>query len=220
MGSIRFVLIQGFLGGIAGVCLFFGILLQWMSGPNQLNVPMLAIGASITYYVAIGILGVLIVIAIYNSFTDKVFVHPDDKLFGNIFTFILFMALTLCFGYFQDESLQKTSYDSGVILLLLFIFVYVMLFFAKKIGFHELLMDDQFKREKELMARFILFTVLLGALLVFLRMLFDVIYAYLSYNWGVLFVGLATFVVLMIVGLSTWRKYEPIGPKKDLAPKE
>jgi hypothetical protein len=178
-------------------------------------------GAMVTYYVAVGILVILIIIAVYNSFTDKVFVHPDDKLFGNIFTFILFMALTLSFGYFQDSLLlEKASYDAGVILLLLFIFVYVMLFFAKRIGFHELLMDDQFKREKELMARFILFTVLLGALLVVMKIVFDMIYESLNYSWGVLCVGLATFVVLMVVGLSTWRKYEPIGPKEDIGPKE
>ncbi|MHA1682336.1 MAG: hypothetical protein ACTSUE_15475 [Promethearchaeota archaeon] len=202
--QIRLVFIAGILFGIAGTILFFAIALF------SLHIPGLDFASLIAYYVAVGLLVVLILVSLVNSFTTKVFVHPDDKLFGNIFTFILFMAITLSLGHFFDDDMKEFSYDSGVYILTTFVFIYCVLIIGRKIGFHELL-DDKSKREKELIARFILFSILIGALLVGMKYFYQILYDAFGYGWGVVIIGLSTFVVIMMIGLATWKKYEPVG---------
>ncbi|MBD3187144.1 hypothetical protein GF325_09970 [Candidatus Bathyarchaeota archaeon] len=170
----------------------------------------LEFGSLIAYYVAMGFLVALILVSLVNSFTQKVYVHPDDKLFGNIFTYILFMAVILTLGNFFDEQMKEFSYDAGVYILTTFVFVYLVLILARKIGFHELL-DDTNKREKELIARFILFSILVGAGLVFMKYLYDQLYEIMEYGWGVVIIGASTFIVIMLIGISSWKKYEPVG---------
>lgn len=194
------MLVQGFLGGVAGTILFFSVWL-W-------SISILQFGATIAYFVSIGLLGALIVISIINSFTTKTFVHPDDKIFGNTFTFILFMAELLCIGRFFPTA-DSFAYDAGVDVLTAFVFVYLVLYFGKAIGFIEML-ETKLRREKELSARFILLAILLGVILVFLKFIFDAIYTALGYNWGVFSIGIATFIVIMIIAILTWRKYEPV----------
>jgi hypothetical protein len=200
--QIRLVFVQGILAGIEGATLFFAILLQY------LGIAELQFGIQVTYYISLAMLGILILLSVINSFTQKVFVHPDDKLFGNIFCFILFMAEVLSFGHFFTEF-QKLAYDAGVSVLTIFVFVYLVLFFGKSIGFHDLL-DNNAKREKELIARFILFSILLGAILVALKFFYDWIYLTLGYGWGVFAIGMSTAAVIFFVGFLAWKKYEPI----------
>jgi hypothetical protein len=209
------VLVQGFLGGVAGTILFFSV---WLY-----SITILQVGATITYFVSVGLLGALIVISIINSFTTKTFVHPDDKIFGNTFTFILFMAELLTIGrFFPTVQVENFAYDAGVDVLTAFVFVYLVLYFGKAIGFIEML-ETKLRREKELSARFILLAILLGVILVFLKFIFDAIYTALGYNWGVFSIGIATFIVIMIIALLTWRKYEPVSkeaPKPAATPQE
>ncbi|MHA1791556.1 MAG: hypothetical protein ACTSVI_02860 [Promethearchaeota archaeon] len=206
------VFIQGILGGIGGTLLVFAILLKWLSKVVAGSEALSGIG-TVTYFIAGALLIISIITSVINTFTQKVFVHPDDKLIGNIFAFLLFMAIILSFGYFYDEH-QKTSYDAGVIVLITSTFVYLVFIFGNIIGFHELL-DNTTKREKEFVARFILFSILIGGVMVGLKFLFDYLYSAWGYSNGVLIVGFVTFGIIILIGVTTWKKYEPIGKNED-----
>ena len=165
--AVRLVLIQGFLGGIAGTILFFAIILFNLDAA----LPGLALAGIVTYFIAIGMLGILVFISIFNTFKPKTFVHPDDKLWGNLFVFILFVIEVLTFGHFYQTA-EEVSYTAGVMILIVFVFVYLVQFFGKSIGFHDML-DSKAKKEKEIVARFILLAMFLGGILVGLYSFFN-----------------------------------------------
>ncbi|MHA1369286.1 MAG: hypothetical protein ACTSWN_10960 [Promethearchaeota archaeon] len=191
------------MSGISGTILTFAILLYGVTGLQS--------SALVSYFVSIGITTAVTVISIFNSLTKRVFVHPDDKLFGNMFTYILFMAHTLTIGrFFPTDATKKLSYDAGVMILSVFIFVYLILYFGKSIGFHELIKDDASKRNKELVSRFVLFSVILGGVVLALKFLYDSLYVWVGYEWGVFIIGISTFLILLIIGVITWKKYEPV----------
>ncbi len=209
---MRLVLIQGLVGGISITILVFAILLQYL-------IPAVAL---ITYMISVGGLVVLVVISIISSFTQKIFIHPDDRLWSNTFTYILFMAVTLALGHFFNpavgdpptqafnESVRSFSYEAGAYVLITFVLIYLILFFSRKIGFHELIFEDSNKREKELVARFILFSILLGAVLVGLKYLLDKVYDLLQYTGGVWVIMSLSLVFIILISVLNWKKYSPI----------
>ncbi|NMC08361.1 MAG: hypothetical protein GYA24_24350 [Candidatus Lokiarchaeota archaeon] len=211
MPNMRLVLIQGFVGGIALAILVFAILLQF--------VPVIQSAAFISYIVSVCCLVALVLLSIISTFTQKTFIHPDDRLWGNTFCFILFMADTLALGHFFDplvygslvsDQVRLFSYNAGSSVLITFLLIYLVLFFSKKIGFHELIMGDPNKREKEIVARFILFSILLGAVLVGLKWLLDQLYLAVHYSLGVWIIMGISFGIIVLIAVTNWKKYAPV----------
>jgi len=169
-----------------------------------------------TYLFSVICLLVLVFLSVISTFQNRVFIHPDDRLFGNTLCFILFMADTLALGHFfppgpaENEMIRRFSYEAGSYVLITFVLIYLVLFFSRKIGFQELVAKDPEKREKEVVARFILFSILLGAILVGLKYLLDMLYGLLFYSGGVWIMMAASFVVIMLIALTNWKKYAPV----------
>ncbi len=214
MANMRLVLIQGFVGGIAIAILIVAVLLQYVT--------IIQSAAFIAYLVSVCCLAVLVLLSVISTFTQKTFIHPDDRLWGNTFCFILFMADTLSLGHFFDPviygdgegslstAMKEFSYNAGSSVLITFVLIYLVLFFSKKIGFHELIMGDPNKREKEIVARFILFSILLGAVLVGLRALLDQLFEILHYTWGVWLIMGISFCIIVLIAVTNWKKYAPV----------
>ncbi len=209
MPSIRLVPIQFFVGGIAAAILIIAILLQY--------VEVIRSAAFIAYLVSLCFLVALTIISVISTFTQKTFIHPDDRLIGNTVCFILFIAEMLAFGHFFDPSLGEISvnmrafsYNAGSSVLITFLLIYLVLFFSKSIGFHELIAGDPNKREKEIVARFILFSILLGGILVALKFLLDQMYIELTYTWGVWLIMGISFAIIIAIFITNWRKYAPV----------
>jgi hypothetical protein len=169
-----------------------------------------------TYLISVICLVVLVILSVISTFQTKTFIHPDDRLFGNTLCFILFMADTLALGHFFppgpliNETIRKFSYEAGSYVLITFVLIYLVLFFSKKVGFQELVAGDPGKREKEIVARFILFSILLGAILVSLKYLLDTLYGILTYTGGVWIIMAASFVIIMLIAVTNWKKYAPV----------
>ncbi len=214
MANLRLVLIQGFVGGIALAILVFAVLLQYVT--------IIQFAAFYAYIVSVCCLAVLVLFSVISTFTQKTFIHPDDRLWGNTFCFILFMADTLALGHFFDPAVYGTgvdslhvimkqfSYTAGSSVLITFLLIYLVLFFSKKIGFHELIMGDPNKREKEIVARFILFSILLGAILVALKFLLDLLYEALGFSIGVWIIMGISFGIIVLIAITNWKKYAPV----------
>ncbi|MEX2682839.1 MAG: hypothetical protein Q6373_014710 [Candidatus Sigynarchaeota archaeon] len=223
MPSMRLIPIQFFVGGIALAVLIVAILIQY--------VDVIQAAAFYAYIVSVCCLVVLVLLSIISTFTQKVFIHPDDRLWGNTFCFILFMADTLALGHFFDPDvygppgdpnslsnmMKIFSYNAGSSVLITFLLIYLVLFFSKKIGFHELIMGDPNKREKEIVARFILFSILLGAILIMLKFLLDQLYVSIGYTWGVWAIMGISFGVIILIAITNWKKYAPVA---DAAPEK
>jgi hypothetical protein len=212
MPNMRLVLIQGIVGGIALAILIMAIVLQYL-----VNVlPSIQTGIFITYLVSVCCLIFLVFLSVVSTFFSKAFIHPDDRLWGNTFCFVLFMADTLALGHFfpsgvaVNEVIRKFSYEAGSYVLITFILIYLVLFFSKKIGFHEIILGDPNKREKEIVARFILFSILLGAILVSLKYLLDIMYGFVNYTGGVWIMMISSFGIIMLIAFTNWKKYAPV----------
>lgn len=204
--SLRLVYVSGILGGVASMLLFFAIILYRVDDIRQYTLYLYLASASIT--------GVVTVASVFNSLTQRVFVHPDDKLVGNMFAYILFIAHILTIGHFFGDDFPQTerfSYDAGVLILTVFIFVYLVLMLGNRLGFHKMLKDDKLVRHKEVVSRFVLFSVLLGLVVLVLKFLFDTLYITVnSYEWSVFIIFLSTVGVMVLIGVLTWKKYEPV----------
>nr|MDO8110362.1 hypothetical protein [Candidatus Sigynarchaeota archaeon] len=214
MPNMRLVLIQGIVGGGALVILIIAILFQYIEAVQPI--------VRIMYIISVVMLVVLVLLSVIATFQTKTFIHPDDRLFGNTFTWILFMADTLALGHFFPPkdglgveipfnlAVRTFSYEAGAYVLITFVLIYLVLIFSKKIGFHELIMGDPNKREKEIVARFILFSILLGAILVGLKYLLTVAYEVLTYTGGVWIIMGLSVVIILLIAITNWKKYAPV----------
>nr|KXH72239.1 MAG: hypothetical protein AM325_01835 [Candidatus Thorarchaeota archaeon SMTZ1-45] len=207
---VRLTTIGNFLSGIGltllGVTIGVKYLLESLSAtPEQMQYP---------FYIwigALGILGVVLIISIINTFTEMTgFVHPDDKLLSNMLVYIHALGTLLTFGMLEgidaDEVTQGYLFDMGTMIVIAYIFLFVFVFFGSKIA-----EGAETGQVKEMTSRFMLVSLVLGVIMAGVYLLMSIIKNTWSYGWasGALFLLAVVLVVVIVFFLG--RRYEPVG---------
>ncbi len=207
---VRLTTIGNFLSGIGltllGVTIGLKYLLESLSATQeQMQYP---------FYIwigALGMLGVVLIISIINTFTEMTgFVHPDDKLLSNMLVYIHALGTLLTFGMLDgidaDPVTQGYLFDMGTMIVIAYIFLFVFVFFGSKIA-----EGAETGQVKEMTSRFMLVSLVLGVIMAGVYLLLSVIKNTWSYGWasGALFLLAVVLVVVIVFFLG--RRYEPVG---------
>ncbi len=205
---VRITTIGNFLSGIGLALLGFTIGVKWLldsvsASPDQLVYP---------FYIWIGALGVLavvLIISIINTFTEMTgYVHPDDKLISNMLVYIHALGTLLTYGLLTgiDETIQGYMFDMGTMIVIAYIFLFVFVFFGSRIS-----EGAETGQIKEMTSRFMIVSLVLGVIMAGVYLVTSIIKDTLTYGWaaGVLF-GIAVLLVVCIV-IFLGRRYEPVG---------
>jgi hypothetical protein len=205
---IRVTTIGNFLSGIGLAALGFAIILKYIldslsASPAQLLYPFYV------WAVALGVLGVVLLISIVNTFTEITgFVHPDDKLVSNMLVYIHALGTLLTFGLLEgvDALTQGYLFDMGTMIVIAYIFLFVFVFFGSKIA-----VGADTGQVKEMTSRFMLVSLVLGVIMAGVYLVLSIIKNTFSYGWaaGALFILAFALVVLIVFFLG--RRYEPVG---------
>lgn len=206
---VRLTTIGNFLSGI-GLTLLAGAigakaLLDIVSAtPTLLLIPFYI------WLIALGVLAIVLIIAIINTFTEITgFVHPDDKMMSNMLVYMMSIATLLTFGLLNegsDPTIQGYLFDMGTMIVIAYVFLFVFVFFGTRIT-----EGAETGQTKEMTSRFMIVSLILGVIMAGVYLTSSVVYDSLSYGWaaGVLF-GIAVLLVFGIV-IFLGRKYEPVG---------
>ena len=205
---VRLTTIGNFLSGIGltllGVTIGVKALLDAVTAtPDQLVYP---------FYIwlgALGVLAVVLIISIINTFTEITgFVHPDDKMMSNMLVYIMSIGTLLTFGLLEGTSatIQGYLFDMGTMIVIAYIFLFVFVFFGSRIS-----EGAETGQTKEMTSRFMIVSLVLGVIMAGVYLATSVIRDTLSYGWaaGALF-GIAVLLVVVIV-VFLGRRYEPVG---------
>jgi hypothetical protein len=205
---VRLTTIGNFLSGIGltllGVTIGVKALLDAVTAtPDQLVYP---------FYIwlgALGVLAVVLIISIINTFTEITgFVHPDDKMMSNMLVYIMSIGTLLTFGLLEGTAatIQGYLFDMGTMIVIAYIFLFVFVFFGSRIS-----EGAETGQTKEMTSRFMIVSLVLGVIMAGVYLTTSVIRDTLSYGWaaGALF-GIAVLLVVIIV-VFLGRRYEPVG---------
>ncbi|MHA1769921.1 MAG: hypothetical protein ACTSV3_08780 [Candidatus Thorarchaeota archaeon] len=166
------------------------------------------------WLIALVVLGVVLLISLITTFTDLTgYVHPNDKMYANMLTFMSTISTLLVYGLLLDDTIpdnvtvQGYLFDMGTMIVIAYIFLFVFVIWGSKIA-----AGAEVGQVKEMTSRFMLVSLVLGAIMAgvnfalnFIRTLTN------SYAWsaGALVVFALVMVLMIVIFLS--RRYEPIG---------
>ena len=161
------------------------------------------------WLVALGVLGVVLVISIINTFTEMTgYVHPDDKMMSNMLVYMMSIGTLLTFGLLEGTTaiVQGYLFDMGTMIVIAYIFLFVFVFFGSRIS-----EGADTGQTKEMTSRFMIVSLILGVIMAGVYLTTSVIRDTLSYGWAAasLF-GIAVLLVFAIV-IFLGRRYEPVG---------
>ncbi|MHA1248233.1 MAG: hypothetical protein ACTSPE_12970 [Candidatus Thorarchaeota archaeon] len=147
--------------------------------------------------------------SIINTFTELTgFVHPEDKLISNMFVYLMAIATVLIFGILDEgQTYQETLFNIASMIVIAYVFLFIFVYFSQAIT-----EGSEIGQVKEMTARFMIVSLLLGgvmaALLVGLRAIWDYfgLYESAAAALGLFAVALVVFIVLLL-----GRRYEPVG---------
>ncbi len=204
---VRLTTFSNILSGIGLTVLAFSVILKYLLQSLDPNNP----ASLYAWIVGAGLLIVVLVLSVINTFTELGgFVHPEDKLVSNMFVFLMAIATILIFGLIPgaaDATLQRTLFDMGTMIVIAYVFLFVFVFFSARIT-----EAGEMGQVKEMTARFMLISLVLGAVMAGIKFGTDAIWASSpSYEWaaGLLGAFATTLVVLIVIFLG--RRYEPVG---------
>ena len=189
---------------LLAVTIFLKFILDSLSAtPEQLLYPLYV------WLIALGILAIVVVIGVINTFTEMTgFVHPDDKMYANMLVYIMALGTLLVYGLLEgaDLTIQGYLFNMGTMIVIAYIFLFVFVFFGSKIS-----KGAEEGQVKEMTSRFMLVSLVLGVLMAGAYLLLSLIYTTFSYGWAaaVLMIFAVALVLLMVLFLG--RKYEPVG---------
>ncbi|MFW9926994.1 MAG: hypothetical protein ACFFDM_09520 [Candidatus Thorarchaeota archaeon] len=205
---VRLTTIGNFLSGIGltllGVTIGVKALLDSLSAsPEQLVYP---------FYIwlgALGVLAVVLIISIINTFTEMTgYVHPDDKMMSNMLVYMMSIGTLLSYGLLEgiDAIIQGYLFDMGTMIVIAYVFLFVFVFFGRRIS-----EGAETGQIKEMTSRFMIVSLILGVIMAGVYLVASIIKDSLTYGWaaGVLF-GIAVLLVVSIV-VFLGRRYEPVG---------
>ncbi|MFQ5832021.1 MAG: hypothetical protein ACE5H4_04930 [Candidatus Thorarchaeota archaeon] len=202
---VRITTISNILSGIGIAILGFSAILKYLLDP-------LDPGTLIPFYAWIGgaaILAIVIAMSIVNTFTEMTgFVHPEDKLVSNMFVFLMAIATILIFGLLDEgATYQRNLFDMGAMIVIAYIFLFIFVFFSGQIT-----EAGEMGQVKEMTARFMLVSLVLGAIMAAVKVGLDIIWEVTqSYTVAAGALGLFALVLVVLIVVFLGRKYEPVG---------
>jgi hypothetical protein len=205
---VRLTTISNIFAGIGFAILGFSIVLKFLLGtldPNS-TVPFWS------WVVGVALLGLVIIFTIINTFTEMTgFVHPEDKLVSNMFVFLMTIAAILVFGYLNEgEELQPELFNMSTMIIVAFVFLFIFVYFSKTI-----LEGGESGQLKEMTARFMMVSLVLGAIMAGLQYALGIIYEALLYTGGAIVLGIVAVILVISIALFLIRQYEPVGGESE-----
>jgi len=202
----RITTISNILAGIGIAILAFSAILKYLlEGLGQT-------GTAYPFYawiVGAVLLGIVILASAVNTFTERTgFVHPEDKLVSNMFVFLMAIATILILGLLDEgEGYQRNLFDMGAMIVIAYIFLFIFVFFSG-----EITEAGEMGQVKEMTARFMLVSLLLGAIMAGVKVGLDIIWDVTnSYEWAAGSLGLFALVLVVLIVAFLGRRYEPVG---------
>jgi len=203
---VRITTISNILSGIGIAILAFSAILKYLlEGLGQA-------GTAYPFYawiIGAGLLVIVILASAINTFTERTgFVHPEDKLVSNMFVFLMAIATILILGLL-DEGLdfQRNLFDMGAMIVIAYIFLFIFVFFSG-----EITEAGEMGQVKEMTARFMLVSLLLGAIMAGVKVGLDIIWEVTgSYNWAAGALGVFALALVVLIVAFLGRRYEPVG---------
>ncbi|MHA2302550.1 MAG: hypothetical protein ACXACD_16500 [Candidatus Thorarchaeota archaeon] len=203
---VRITTISNILSGIGIAILAFSAILKYLlEGLGQT-------GTAYPFYawiIGAGLLVIVILASAVNTFTERTgFVHPEDKLVSNMFVFLMAIATILILGIL-DEGLayQRNLFDMGAMIVIAYIFLFIFVFFSG-----EITEAGEMGQVKEMTARFMLVSLLLGAIMAGVKVGLDIIWDTTgSYEWAAGALGLFALALVVLIVAFLGRRYEPVG---------
>ncbi len=201
------VLLGGMLSGIGGAILFFALWLQ----------------SAEIYFASFVPLAIVILISIIDTFFKEKwkigFVHPDDLLFGNIFSFLYVIAAILGGGYFfylgkltpwvgtTQADMAAAMFSYAVVIFVSFIFLWGL----SQLGWIlEIIQGKGREVTKETTARFILFALILGIIMNLVLAGFNAFYQTAGFVVSTWILGGAVAAIMVLLGLVLRGRYEEL----------
>jgi hypothetical protein len=205
---VRLTTIGNFLSGIGLTLLAGTIGAKWLLDAVTATPELMVIPFYI-WLIALGVLGVVLLIAIINTFTEMTgYVHPDDKMMSNMLVYMMSIGTLLTYGLLDgiDVVIQGYLFDMGTMIVIAYVFLFVFVFFGKRIS-----EGAETGQIKEMTSRFMIVSLILGVIMAGVYLFASIIKDTLTYGWasGVLF-GIAVLLVVCIV-IFLGRRYEPVG---------
>ena len=205
---VRLTTIGNFLSGIGLTLLAGTIGAKWLLDAVSATGDLLLIPFYI-WLVALGVLAIVLLIAIINTFTEMTgYVHPDDKMMSNMLVYMMSIGTLLTYGLLEgiDAIIQGYLFDMGTMIVIAYVFLFVFVFFGRRIS-----EGAETGQIKEMTSRFMIVSLILGVIMAGVYLLASVVKDTLTYGWaaGVLF-GMAVLLVVCIV-IFLGRRYEPVG---------
>ncbi len=204
---VRFTTFANILSGIGltllGVAAAFKYILASL-GQTDLPYPFYAwAGGAI-------ILVIVLILSIINTFTEiGGYVHPTDKLISNMVVFLTTIATVLMFGITNEGSVYAIYlFKMASMIVVAYVFLFIFVFFAPTIT-----KGEEEGKIKEMTARFMLVSLMLGAVMAALQVGLDAVWAYFggSYTYAAGTLGLVALVMVVLIVLFLERRYEPVG---------
>lgn len=215
---MRLFLVGGVATGIGMTLLAISILL------SDLNVAFQAYLGCIVCAV------IVIFCAVINSLTTWAgLVHPDDRLWSNILAYLLALFAILTLGRFVSivsavflvttDWLFRILFNTGTMLILALILLFALVGLSGRFQLRDVLEGTDAKgRAKEISARLILFSLLVGGIMVLIQTGLEILNYYLftlyglpqSYYYVAVGIGLVATALVVSLGVLLRSKYEKV----------
>jgi hypothetical protein len=202
---VRLTTISNIFAGIGLAVLGFSI------GVKYLLESLGQTGTAYPFYIWVGgaiLLALVIIFTIINTFTEMTgFVHPEDKLVSNMFVFLMTIAAILVFGYLDEgAAFQEQLFNMSTMIVVAFVFLFIFVYFSKTI-----LEGEESGQLKEMTARFMMVSLVLGAIMAGLQFVLGEVYTTLGYVTGAVVLGIVAIVLVFSIAFFLIRQYEPVG---------
>ncbi|TFF94429.1 hypothetical protein EU546_04910 [Candidatus Thorarchaeota archaeon] len=187
---------------VLGVAAVFKYVLEGV-GVTGTSIPLYA------WLLSVGLLAVVVVMSVLNTFTEVAgYVHPEDKLVGNMFVFLMAIGSVLMFGILDEgQAYQDQLFDMASMIVIAYVFLFIFVFFMRTIT-----EGGEVGQVKEMTARFMLVALLLGAVMAGLLFVLDAIQStFASYEIAAATLGIFAFALVLVVVFALGRRYEPVG---------
>ncbi len=156
------------------------------------------------------ILAIVVIMSSITTFTELTgFVHPEDKLVSNMFVYIQALVTILVLGvlYPNDSLLQERLFNVAAMIVIAYVFLFVFIFFSA-----EITEGSEQGQVKEMTSRFMLVSLLLGAIMAGIKVFLDWVWD-VTASYGLASIVLGIFAVILVFGIVAYlgRRYEPVG---------
>ncbi len=203
---VRLTTFSNILAGIGlailGVAAVFKYVLESV-GVTDSQIPLYS------WLIAVGLLAVVVVMSVLITFTEAAgYVHPEDKLVGNMFVFLMTIGAVLMFGILDEgQSYQNQLFDMASMMVIAYVFLFIFVFFMRTIT-----EGGEVGQVKEMTARFMLVALLLGGIMAGILFVLDAIQtAFASYEIAAATLGIFAVALVVVVVFALGRRYEPVG---------